>query len=185
MFVARDTVVALCSFRGRHKHIIIGVKMMLKVYQLTLCNCRFLLHTNYLNSNYHIDRSQCIWDHYCLSFFFFNLLCMSDFGHRGFTLGELDLVSFGWRVLWLKFLNLINSYYCPITRLSTLSLMITDLMNRSGPLSPCSHNNAQRPVHRFRFPEENAHNRRYFTLCFYIRSLLIIGARQPEGICRR
>ena len=44
-----------------------------------------------------------------------------------------------------------------------------------SPFLVLSRNNAQRPSHRLKFPEEKARNRRYFALGFYIGSLLIIG----------
>lgn len=40
--------------------VIIGFKIMLKIYHINLWNCKFLLDTNYLKSNCHIDRSQLI-----------------------------------------------------------------------------------------------------------------------------
>lgn len=44
-----------------------------------------------------------------------------------------------------------------------------------SPFLVLSRNNAQRPVHRLRFPEEKARNRRYYAIGFYIGSLLIVG----------
>ena len=44
-----------------------------------------------------------------------------------------------------------------------------------SPFLVLSRNNAQRPVHRLRFPEEKARNRRYYAVGFYIGSLLIVG----------
>ena len=44
-----------------------------------------------------------------------------------------------------------------------------------SPFLVLSRNNAQRPVHRLRFPQEKARNRRYYAVGFYIGSLLIVG----------
>lgn len=44
-----------------------------------------------------------------------------------------------------------------------------------SPFLVLSRNNAQRPVHRIRYPEEKARNRRYYALGFYIGTVLIIG----------
>ena len=38
--------------------VIIGFKIMLKIYHINLWICKFLLHTNYFKTDYHIDRSQ-------------------------------------------------------------------------------------------------------------------------------
>jgi len=44
-----------------------------------------------------------------------------------------------------------------------------------SPFLVLSRNNAQRPVHRLRFPQEKERNRRYYALGFYIGTVLIVG----------
>ena len=44
-----------------------------------------------------------------------------------------------------------------------------------SPFLVLSRNNAQRPVHRLRFPQEKERNRRYYALGFYIGAVLIVG----------
>ena len=44
-----------------------------------------------------------------------------------------------------------------------------------SPFLVLSRNNAQRPVHRLRFPQEKERNRRYFALGFYVGAVLIVG----------
>ena len=38
--------------------VIIGLKIMLKFYQINLWSCKFLLHINHFQSNHYIDRSE-------------------------------------------------------------------------------------------------------------------------------
>ncbi|KAF9484335.1 hypothetical protein BDN70DRAFT_910722 [Pholiota conissans] len=110
--------------------------------------------------------------------------------HSGFTLGELGLVCFGGTSLCLEFLNITIARIWPITtpyirtyRLPT-PLLIFQIALIVGTffvgflLSPflvLSRNNAQRPVHRLRYPQEKERNRRYYALGFYVGSVLIIG----------
>ena len=109
--------------------VIIGLKIMLRIYQINLWNCKFLFHTNKLKSNYHIDRSQRIRNHHCLSFFPVYSVCWTSVGPSRLH---------AWRT-WSSIFRgncslprVSEPYNCPGTRLSTLSLMIIDLMNRSG-----------------------------------------------------
>ena len=44
-----------------------------------------------------------------------------------------------------------------------------------SPFLLLSRNNAQRPVHRLRFPQEKERNRRYYALGFYVGTVLIVG----------
>lgn len=44
-----------------------------------------------------------------------------------------------------------------------------------SPFLVLSRNNARRPVHRLRFPQEKERNRRYYALGFYIGTVLIVG----------
>ncbi|KAF8199644.1 hypothetical protein BJ912DRAFT_1020220 [Pholiota molesta] len=110
--------------------------------------------------------------------------------HGGFTLGELGVVCFGGTSLCLEFLNITIAKIWPITtpyirtyRLPT-PLLIFQIALIVGTffvgflLSPflvLSRNNAQRPVHRLRFPQEKERNRRYYALGFYVGSVLIVG----------
>ena len=44
-----------------------------------------------------------------------------------------------------------------------------------SPFLVLSRNNAQRPVHRLRYPAEKQRNRRYYALGFYVGTVLIVG----------
>ncbi|KAF5326874.1 hypothetical protein D9619_004376 [Psilocybe cf. subviscida] len=110
--------------------------------------------------------------------------------HGAFTLGELGLVCFGATALCLETLNITIARIWPVTtsyirtyRMPT-PLLIFQLALIMGsflvgfllsPILVLSRNNAQRPVHRLRFPEQKERNRRYYALAFYGGALLIVG----------
>ncbi|PPR02605.1 hypothetical protein CVT24_002176 [Panaeolus cyanescens] len=123
-------------------------------------------------------------------FYQFALYIALRLAHRGFTLGEVGLVSFGGTAICLEFLNLTIARIWPVTtsyirtyRLPTpllifqIALIVGSFLTGFllSPFLVLSRNNAQRPVHRLRFPQEKERNRRYFALGFYIGSVLIIG----------
>jgi dolichol kinase len=86
--------------------VIIGFKIMLKIYHINLWNCKFLLHNNYLKLTITLLDLN-VFETIIASFFFqFTLYVGLRLAHRGFTLGELGLVSFGGTALCLEFLNL-------------------------------------------------------------------------------
>ncbi|EFI27930.1 dolichol kinase [Coprinopsis cinerea okayama7 len=109
--------------------------------------------------------------------------------HRGFTVGELGLVCLGGTAVCLEFLNLTKARIWPITtryirtyRLPTpllifqIALIVGSLLTGFllSPFLVLSRNNAQRPAHRIRSPEQKLRNRRYYALGFYVGSVLII-----------
>ncbi|KAF9048592.1 hypothetical protein BJ165DRAFT_1526030 [Panaeolus papilionaceus] len=123
-------------------------------------------------------------------FYQFALYIALRLAHRGFTLGEVGLVCFGGTAICLEFLNITIARIWPITtpyirtyRLPTPLLTFQIALIVGGfltgfllsPFLVLSRNNAQRPVHRLRYPQEKERNRRYFALGFYVGSLLIVG----------
>ncbi|KAF8802541.1 hypothetical protein BYT27DRAFT_7341419 [Phlegmacium glaucopus] len=153
--------------------VIVGLKIMLSIYLFNLWN--------YLN----------IFETVIASLFFqFTLYVGLRLAHRGFTLGELGLVCFGGTALCLEFLNLTIARIWPVTtpfirtyRLPTpllilqIALIVGSFLTGFllSPFLLLSRNNAQRPVHRLRFPQEKERNRRYYAVGFYIGSFLIVG----------
>lgn len=109
--------------------VIIGFKIMLKIYHINLWICKSLLHNSYLESNYHIDRSQHIWNHRCISFFPVYFVFWTSVGPSRLH---------AWRA-WSSIFRGNRSlprvpepHNCPRTRLPSLSFLITDFMSRSG-----------------------------------------------------
>ncbi|CAA7266925.1 unnamed protein product [Cyclocybe aegerita] len=153
--------------------VIISLKFIMRAYDLNLWK--------YLN----------VFEVVVVSFFYqFTLYVALRLAHRGFTLGELGLVSFGGTAICLEFLNITIARIWPITtpyirtyRLPTplltfqIALIVGSLLTGFllSPFLVLSRNNAQRPVHRLRFPQEKERNRRYYALGFYVGTVLIVG----------
>ncbi|KAF8150767.1 hypothetical protein B0H34DRAFT_801693 [Crassisporium funariophilum] len=152
---------------------IVGLKIALNIYEFNLWN--------YLN----------IFEVVVASIFYqFTLYVALRLAHRGFTLGELGITCFGGTALCLEFLNLTIARIWPVTtpfvrtyRLPTpllifqIALIVGSFLTGFllSPFLVLSRSNAQRPVHRLRFPQEKERNRRYYALSFYIGTLLIVG----------
>ncbi|KDR78911.1 hypothetical protein GALMADRAFT_64608 [Galerina marginata CBS 339.88] len=149
------------------------LKIILALYHIKLWN--------YLN----------IFEAVVASFFYqFTLYVGLRLAHRGFTLGELGLTCFGGTALCLEFLNITIARIWPVTtpyirtyRLPTpllifqIALIVGSFLTGFllSPFLVLSRNNAQRPVHRLRFPQEKERNRRYYALGFYLGTILIVA----------
>ncbi|PFH53106.1 hypothetical protein AMATHDRAFT_39008 [Amanita thiersii Skay4041] len=126
-------------------------------------------------------------------FYQFALYVALRLAHRGFTLGELSLVCFGGVAVGMELLNItiariwsrttpfIKTYRLPTPLLTFQTALIAGTFLTGFLLSPflvLSRHNAQRPLHRLRFPqekEEKERNRRYYALGFYVGTALIVG----------
>ncbi|KAH7873464.1 hypothetical protein F5879DRAFT_809358 [Lentinula edodes] len=108
--------------------------------------------------------------------------------HRGFTLGELGIVSFGGTALFMEFLNVTAARIWPLTtpyiktyRLPTpLLIFQTALIAGSfltgfvlSPFLILSRHIGQRPVRRMRYPELKLRQRRLLALGFYVGSFVM------------
>ncbi|KAH9481646.1 Dolichol kinase EVAN [Psilocybe cubensis] len=153
--------------------LMVSLKLALKVYDVKLWN--------YLN----------VFEAVVASLFYqFSLYVALRLAHRGFTLGELGLTCFGATAIGLEFLNLTIARIRPITtpyirtyRLPTplltfqIALIVGSLLTGFllSPFLVLSRNNAQRPVHRLRFPQEKARNRKLYAGGFYGGAVLCVG----------
>ena len=79
---------------------------MLKIYHINLWICKFLLQITTLNLTITLIDLNVFETIVASLFFQFTLYVGLRLAHRGFTLGELGLVSFGGTALCLEFLNL-------------------------------------------------------------------------------
>lgn len=82
------------------------------------------------------------------------------------------------RQIWPITTPYIRTYRLPTPLLIFQIALIVGSFVTGFLLSPflvLSRNNAQRPVHRLRFPQEKERNRRYYALAFYVGTVLIVG----------
>ncbi|KAF8623616.1 hypothetical protein AX17_007319 [Amanita inopinata Kibby_2008] len=123
-------------------------------------------------------------------FYQFALYVALRLAHRGFTLGELSLVCFGGVAVGMELVNItiariwpkttlfIKTYRLPTPLLTFQTALIAGSLLTGFLLSPflvLSRRNAQRPLHRLKFPHEKERNRRYYALGFYVGTALIVG----------
>ncbi|KAF5392340.1 hypothetical protein D9757_001518 [Collybiopsis confluens] len=109
--------------------------------------------------------------------------------HRGFTLGELGVVSFGGAALFMEFLNVtgarlwpqttafIKTYRLPTPLLIFQTALIAGSFLTGFTLSPfliLSRHIGQRPVRRMKFPEQKLRQRRLLALGFYVGTIAMV-----------
>ncbi|KAF8624531.1 hypothetical protein AX15_005841 [Amanita polypyramis BW_CC] len=159
------------------------------VFALTVFNygLKAVLHHYGLRFWQHLSN----FDFLVVSLFYqFALYVALRMAHRGFTLGELSLVCFGGVAVGMEVLNItiarirpkttpfIKTYRLPTPLLTFQTALIAGPLLTGFLLSPflvLSRHNAQRPLHRLKFPQEKERNRRRYAFAFYIGSALIVG----------
>ncbi|KAF9064184.1 hypothetical protein BDP27DRAFT_1333967 [Rhodocollybia butyracea] len=109
--------------------------------------------------------------------------------HRGFTLGELGVVSFGGTALFMEFLNITAARIWPLTTLyiktyrlpTPLLIFQTALIAGSfltgfmlSPFLILSRHIGRRPVRRMRYPERKLRQRRLLALGFYVGTFVMV-----------
>ncbi|KAK2460914.1 hypothetical protein APHAL10511_007384 [Amanita phalloides] len=159
------------------------------MFMSTIFNCglKAALHGHGLRFWQHLSN----FDLIIVSVFYqFALYVALRLAHQGFTLGELGLVCFGGVAVGMELLNItiariwprttpfIKTFRLPTPLLTFQTALIAGPLLTGFMLSPflvLSRHNAQRPLHRLRFPQEKQRNRRRYAFAFYIGTALIVG----------